>query len=719
MISKFTLATGAWALTLACVLLGLSACTPPKPTVQYPVTEKVAQTDDYHGTKIDDPYRWLEVDTAAKVEAWVEAQNKVTFGYLEQIPYRNAIKDRITELNNYPKTGAPIKAGDYYLFAKNDGLQNQSVWYIQKGLDGTPEVWLDPNKLSDDGTVTVSPVGVSTDDKYVALRQSASGSDWGELRVREVATNKELPDVLKWVKFSGAAWNKDGFYYSRYDEPKSGLELSGANQNQKVYFHKLGTDQSKDVLVFEDPAHPQRYYGLDVSEDTRWEALYISPGTKGSEVRVRNAAKGEKAFKTILPGFEYDHSIIDNEGDQLLVYTNQGAKNYRVVRIDPAKPDPKNWVDVIAEKPEVLESVTAAGGKLFAGYLKDVTSRWYQLDRAGKVEREIVLPSLGTAGGFGGKRDRKEVFYSFTSFTYPSSVFKYDIATGTSTQFTKSEAKFNPDEYETKQVFFDSKDGTKVPMFIVHKKGLQLDGNRPTLLYAYGGFNVSSQPSFSAGRIALLEQGAVYALANIRGGGEYGEKWHEAGILGNKQNVFDDFIAAGEYLIKEKYTNSKRLAIQGGSNGGLLVGAVMTQRPELFGVAIPQVGVMDMLRYQRFTAGFGWVVEYGSADSSDAFKWLIKYSPLHNIKAGTKYPATLITTADHDDRVVPAHSFKFAATLQAAQAGPAPTLIRIETKSGHGAVNLTKNIQVAADIYSFMFYNMDYDYKPVSSGEKK
>lgn len=694
----------------------LAACTKPKPTVTYPKTATVEHVDTLHGVAVADPYRWLEVDTAADVKAWVTEQNKVTFDYLDTIPYRAAIKARLTELYNYPRTGAPIKAGPYYLFPKNNGLQNQSVWYIQQGLKGTPEVWLDPNTLSTDGTVTVNPVGLSKDEKYMAVARNASGSDWQQLRVIEIATKKELPDVLDWVKFSGAAWTKDGFYYARYDAPAKGLELSGANQNQKVYFHKLGTPQSADQLVFSDPANPNRYVGMDVTEDGRWEVLYIYAGTKGSEVRVRKA--GTKSFTTLLPGFDYDHSVIDNEGDRLLVYTNQGAKNYRLVSIDPAKPDAKNWTDVIAEQPEVLEGVTTAGGKLFAGYLKDVKSVWKQLDRSGKVEREIVLPSLGTAGGFGGKKDATEVFYSFTSFTYPSTPFRYDIATGASTAFAKNEAKFNPDDYETKQVFFKSKDGTQVPMFIVHKKGLALDGQRPTLLYGYGGFNISLSPSFSAARIALLEQGGVFVQANIRGGGEYGEKWHEGGMLGQKQNVFDDFIGAAEYLIAEKYTSSKRLAIQGGSNGGLLVGAVMTQRPELFGVAFPAVGVMDMLRFQKFTAGFGWVVEYGSADSADKaqFDWLYKYSPYHNLKAGTSYPATLVTTADHDDRVVPAHSFKFAARLQASQAGPAPTLIRIDVKAGHGAGKpISKTIDEVTDIYSFMLYNMDFDYKPVAA----
>ncbi len=691
----------------------LAACTKPKPTVTYPKTATVEHVDTLHGVAVADPYRWLEVDTAADVKAWVTEQNKVTFDYLDTIPYRAAIKARLTELYNYPRTGAPIKAGPYYLYPKNNGLQNQSVWYIQNGVEGTPEVWLDPNTLSTDGTVTVNPVGLSKDDKYMAVARNASGSDWQQLRVIEIATKKELPDVLDWVKFSGAAWTKDGFYYARYDAPVKGTELSAASRNQKVYFHKLGTPQSADQLVFSDPANPNRYVGMDVTEDGRWEVLYIYAGTKGSEVRVRKA--GTKAFTTLLTGFDYDHSVIDNEGDRLLVYTNQGAKNYRLVSIDPTKPDPKNWTDVIAEQPEVLEGVTTAGGKIFAGYLKDVKSVWKQLDRSGKLEREITLPSLGTAGGFGGKKDAKEVFYSFTSFTYPSTPFRYDIVSGASTAFAKNEAKFNPDDYETKQVFFKSKDGTQVPMFIVHKKGLALDGQRPTLLYGYGGFNISLSPSFSAARIALLEQGGVFVQANIRGGGEYGEKWHEGGMLGQKQNVFDDFIGAAEYLIAEKYTSSKRLAIQGGSNGGLLVGAVMTQRPELFGVAFPAVGVMDMLRFQKFTAGFGWVVEYGSADSADKaqFDWLYKYSPYHNLKAGTAYPATMVTTADHDDRVVPAHSFKFAARLQASQAGPAPTLIRIDVKAGHGAGKpISKTIDEVTDIYSFMLFNMDFDYTP-------
>jgi prolyl oligopeptidase len=703
-------------LWLALATLSLAACqTAPSdqaqtnmPPLNYPKTAQVQQVDNYHGTDVEDPYRWLEHDTATNVKAWVDEQNTVTFGYLAGIPFRDKIRQRYAELYNYPKYSAPFRAGEYYFFRKNDGLQNQSVIYIQKGLDGPPEVFLDPNTLSADGTVTANIMGLSPDKQHLAYAINKAGSDWQEIRVMEVASKRQLPDVLEWVKFSGASWDAQGFYYSRYDAPAKGKEFSTKNEYQKVYYHRLGTPQSADVLVYEDKKHPLRYYGAGLTEDLSFLVLYISEGTDGAEIHYKNLKKGDKDFKLLFKGFQYNYNVIDNVGDKLLVQTNQGAPNYKVVLVDPA--NPAAATDFVPEKPEKLEGASTGGGKLFASYLKDVATKVFQYDLAGKLEREIALPGLGSAYGFGGNADDKEIFYTFTSFTYPSTIFKYNLASGQSEVFRKPEVQFNPDGYVTKQVFYPSKDGTKVPMFITHKKGLELNGQNPTLLYAYGGFNISITPSFSTSELVLLENGGVYAVANLRGGGEYGEAWHQGGMLLKKQNVFDDFIAAAEYLIKEKYTSKDKLAIEGGSNGGLLVGAVMTQRPELFKVAFPAVGVMDMLRFHKFTVGWGWVVEYGSADSAQHFKNLLGYSPLHNLKPGTAYPATMVTTADHDDRVVPAHSFKFAATLQEKHQGPNPVLIRIEKQAGHGAGKPTaKIIDEEADKWSFMFYNMQVE----------
>jgi prolyl oligopeptidase len=676
------------------------------PPLTYPKTAKVSQIDDYQGTKIEDPYRWLEDDTASNTKEWVQAQNKVTFDYLSKIPFRDKIKARYTEIFNYPKYSSPYRLGEYYFFSKNDGLQNQYVTYYQKGLEGTPEVFLDPNKLSDDGTVTAGFAGFSNDKKYVTLSISKSGSDWQEMKVMDIATKKELSDKLEWVKFSGAAWYKNGFFYSRYPTPAKGKEFSNQSQNQQVFYHRLGTTQDKDELVYEDKAHPLRYYGAQTTEDENFLILYISEGTDGSEIWYKNLKAGDKNFQLLFKGFAYNYSVIDNIGDKLLVYHNNGAPNYKLSLIDPK--NPAAMTDFIPEKAEKLENVGTGGGKVFASYLKDVNTKVEQYDmNSGKLDREIALPALGSAYGFGGNKDDAFIFYTFTSFTYPPTIYKYDIASGKSEIFRKSEVKFIPEEYETKQVFYPSKDGTKIPMFIVHKKGLKLDGKNPTLLYAYGGFNISMTPSFSTSNIILLENGGIYAMANLRGGGEYGEKWHKDGMLLKKQNVFDDFIAGGEYLIKEGYTSKERLAIAGGSNGGLLVGAVMAQRPDLYKVAFPAVGVMDMLRYQKFTAGWGWMVEYGNPDSAQHFKNLLSYSPLHNLKEGVEYPATMVTTADHDDRVVPAHSFKFAATLQEKHKGKNPVIIRIEEKAGHGAGKPTsKVIDEQTDKWSFMFYNM-------------
>jgi prolyl oligopeptidase len=687
-------------------MLAFAACQKSPARLSYPATKKVDQVDDYFGTKVADPYRWLEDDNAPDVKAWVQAENAVTFGYLGRIPFREKIKQRLTEIYNYPRYSSPFRAGESYFFYKNDGLQNQSVCYIQKGLDGTPEAFFDPNVLSPDGTVRLGIVSLSRDDRYVALSRGESGSDWTEIRVMEIATKKELPDRIRWVKFSGAAWFGDGFYYGGYDKPEPGEELKGKNEHQKIRYHKLGDPQEKDVLVYEDRDHPLRMFEANVTEDEKAFFLTVTEGTSGNELYVQDLTQKTAKLQLLVKGFEFDSAPIDSVGDKVLVYTNVDAANFRVVLIDPKKPAKESWQTVIPEKPEVLSGANAAGGSLFCHYLKDANTKITQHGLDGTLVREIGLPALGTAGGFGGKRDEKILFYSFTSFTYPPTIYRYDPATGRSDVFRKSEVKFNPGDYETKQVFYASKDGTKVPMFIVHKKGLKLDGRNPAYLTAYGGFNISEQPSFSPSYLVLLENGGVFALANLRGGGEYGEAWHKAGMLLNKQNVFDDFIAAAEYLIKERYASKDTLAVAGGSNGGLLIGAAMAQRPDLFKVAFPAVGVMDMLRYHKFTIGYAWAVEYGSSDDEKNFKNLYSYSPLHNLKAGVCYPATLVTTADHDDRVVPAHSFKFAATLQEKQACANPVLIRIETRSGHGSSNLSKAIDALTDTWAFMFANM-------------
>ena len=673
----------------------------------YPKTRRDNSVrDTYHGTTIEDPYRWLENDTSAETGAWVKEQNKVTFDYLDKIPYRNKFRDRITELLNYPRFSAPFRVGEYYFYSKNDGLQNQSVYYKQKGMNGEPEVFLDPNKMSEKGTVSVSLTGTSHDDKYIVYSVSSAGSDWSELRIKEVATGKDLPDIIKFVKFSGAAFRGDGFYYSRYPEPGKGTELSGQNQFHAIWFHKLGTPQTDDKLIFEDRQHPLRYHSAELGQKERFLVLSVSEGTDGNELHAMDLAKGDTKFNPLISGFDFSSGVVDQEGDRLLVITNVDAPNYKLVSIDPANPGKENWKTIIAEQPELLKAVTKAGDVLFAHYLKDVTTRIIQYTRNGISKGEILLPGVGSASGFDGERDDKEVFYTFTSFNYPPTIFRYNLASGASDLFRKTELKFEPADYEVKQVFVPSKDGkAKVPMFIVHRKGLKLDGQRPTLLYAYGGFNISLEPGFSPSRIAFMENDGVFVQANLRGGGEYGEEWHKAGMFGNKQNVFDDFIACAEWLQANGYTSKDKLAIQGGSNGGLLVGACMTQRPDLFKVAIPQVGVLDMLRFQKFTVGWGWVDEYGTSEKAEDFKWLIKYSPLHNIRE-IAYPATLVMTADHDDRVVPAHSFKFISELQHRHKGTNPVMIRIETDAGHGAgVALSKTIQATADVYSFIFFN--------------
>jgi len=683
----------------------------------YPETKKVEVVDSYFGNKVPDPYRWLEDERSPETRSWVEAQNALTFSYLDKIPYREKLKERLTQLYNYPRITAPFRRGNTYFFTKNDGLQNQNVYYIQKGVNGKAEEFMDPNKFSADGTTVLSAFSLSKDGKYVAYGTSQGGSDWVTLRVMEVATRKQLADELSWLKASGVSWLGDGFYYSRYPAPEKGRELTTKNEFQTVYFHKVGTPQSADIIVYEDKQNPQRFQNVGTTEDERFALLTISErgkGKTGNSLFYRDISKGEQTFSPIVSEIGNDSfGVIDNVGDKLLIRTDRNAPNGRVVLVDPKSPGEANWKDVLPERTEALQSVGTAGGKLFASWRKDVASKAYVFGLDGKLENEIELPPLGTAGGFGGLNDDKYVFYTFTSFNVPSTIYKYDITTRKSSVFrTVDIPGYNPENYETKQVFFNSKDGTRVPMFLVYKKGLQLNGNNPTLLYGYGGFNIVTAPAFSSLKLALLEQGVVYASCNMRGGGEYGEKWHEAGTKLKKQNVFDDFIAAAEYLIANKYTSASKLAIQGGSNGGLLVGAVSNQRPELFRVVIEQAGVMDMLRFQKFTIGWNWIADYGSSEASEAeFKALYAYSPIHNVKPGTNYPATLITTADHDDRVVPAHNYKYAAVLQAAQAGDAPILIRIDTNSAHGASNTTKSIEQTRDVYAFLFENLGVDYK--------
>ena len=678
--------------------------------LNYPQTKKGETVDDYHGTKVADPYRWLEDDKSEETKQWVTEENKVTFGYLDKISYRADWLKRLEEINNYPKYSSPFKNNEYYYFYKNDGLQNQSVLYRQKGLLGKPELVLDPNKFSADGTTGLATFSLSKNGRYAVVGKSRGGSDWRDFFVMDMKTLTYLPDSLAWVKVSGASWQGDGFFYSRYPTPEKGKELSTKNENHQVYFHKAGTAQEADKLVYEDPANPQRFHTVFTDETERYVFLSISDRGKakdGNALWYYDSKSTDLTFKPIIKeAGDYSYAFVEETGGRFLISTNDGAKNGRIISLDPKNPGPATWQTIIPEKTENISSVSSAGGKLFISYLKDVTSRVYIYDMKGKLEREVMLPALGTAGGFGGEMKDKEVFYTFTSITFPPTIYRYDIATGKSTIFRKPEVKFKPEDYVTEQVFYTSKDGTKVPMFITYKKGTPMNGMNPTILYGYGGFNISSNPSFSTSRITWLEQGGIFCIANLRGGSEYGEKWHEAGMRFKKQNVFDDFIAAAEFLINKKYTSREYLAAQGGSNGGLLVGAVINQRPDLFKVAIPQVGVMDMLRFHKFTIGWNWVAEYGSSDKADEFKNLLTYSPIHNIKSGIDYPATIITTADHDDRVVPAHSFKYAATLQDIYKDGSPILIRVDVNSGHGASNLKKGLETTADIYSFTFYNM-------------
>ena len=676
-----------------------------KPLV-YPASTQVNQVDDYNGTKVADPYRWLEDPDSKETKSWIEAENEVTFGYLGEIPAREQIKQRLTQLWDYEKFGIPFKEGDRYFYFKNDGLQNQSVLYTLTALDAAPKVLLDPNKLSEDGTVALSGMAISEDGKLMAYGLSTSGSDWQEWKVRDVETCVDLPEHLKWIKFSGASWTEDsqGFFYSRYDEPNEKTKLEDVNYFQKLFYHQLGQPQSEDVLIYERPDQKEWGFNGGVTEDGRYLIISVWLGTDPKNlVFYKDLSAPGASVVEMISEFEASYSFIDNDGSIFWFRTDLDAPRGRVIAIDTKNPARDHWKEVIPQTAETLEGVGLLNNQFVADYLKNAYTQIKIFDLNGSFIREVDLPGIGSAGGFGGKRYDTETFYSFTSFTTPATIYRYDMVSGESTLFRQPNIDFNPGDYETKQVFYSSKDGTQVPMFITHKKGLQLDGNNPTYLYAYGGFSISLTPSFSVGNLVWMEMGGVYAVPNLRGGGEYGEEWHQAGTKLNKQNVFDDFIAAAEWLIAHGYTYISKLAIGGGSNGGLLVGACMTQRPDLFGAALPAVGVMDMLRFHKFTIGWAWASEYGSPDNPEEFKALYAYSPLHNLKPGTSYPATMITTADHDDRVVPAHSFKFAAALQAAHTGSAPVLIRIETKAGHGAGKPTaKIIEEIADRWAFL-----------------
>lgn len=680
---------------------------------KYPETKKTTQTDTYFGTSVADPYRWLEDDLSEETKDWVERQNKVTQDYLAKIPFRDAIKKRLTELWNYEKYSAPFKEGTYTYFYKNNGLQNQYVLYRQKGKE-QPEVFLDPNKFSKDGTTSLAGISFTKDGSLCAYQISEGGSDWRKVIVLDAGTKKMMDDTLVDVKFSGVSWKgNEGFYYSSYDKPKEGSQLSGKTQHHKLYFHKLGTPQSSDKLIFGGAETPRRYVGGYVTEDQEYLIISAANATYGNELYIQSLKEPGAPIVPMVTGFDNEHDVVYAEAGKLYILTNAGAPNRRVAVTEATKPAIANWQPLIPQTQYPM-SVSSCGGRLFVTVLKDAVSEVKQYDLNGQQLDVVTLPGLGTASGFGGKKEDKELYYTFTSYVYPPTIFKYDLKTGKSEVYKKSGVKFEPEQYESKQVFYTSyPDGTSVPMIITYKKGIKTDGTNPVLLYGYGGFNVSLTPSFSVSNLVFMESGGVYAVANLRGGGEYGDEWHNAGTKMQKQSVFDDFISAAQYLIDEGYTAPDYLAIAGGSNGGLLVGACMTQRPELFKVCFPAVGVLDMLRYHKFTAGAGWAYDYGTADESEEmFKYLLKYSPVHNTKPGTCYPATMVTTADHDDRVVPAHSFKFAAALQAAQGCDKPTLIRIETKAGHGAGKPTSMIiQEQADKWAFLLFNMGLSYK--------
>lgn len=673
----------------------------------YPPTEKIAHTDTYFGTPVDDPYRWLEDDNSAATKAWVARQNELTFGWLAKIPYRADVLARIRAISNHAKYSAPFHKNGLVFFSKNDGLQNQSVLYVQQGLTGRPEVLLDPNTFSADGTIKLESFTLSRDGRHAVVATTAiPGSDWQDFQIMDMRTRRMLPEVLHWIKFTGAQWRGDGFYYSRFPEPAKGAELSAPLSGMSVWYHKVGTPQSTDTPVYEDKAHPEYFVDVQTTEDERYAVLTVrNLKLRGNSLFARDETRGDKAFGPIVPELSEDSfDLVGSDGQRLFIATNRGAPNRKLLGFDAAT---RKWSTLLAEQPQLLQHVSLTGGKLFANYLQDVASHVQVHALDGTLLSSVALPAPGTASGFAGESRDTDTFYSFSAMNQPSTLFRYEMATGRSELFRATEIPgFDPARFESRQVFFKSSDGTRVPMFIVHRKGLPLDGRNPTILYGYGGFNVTLNPYFSPARVAWMEQGGVFAMANLRGGGEYGEAWHEAGMRLNKQNVFDDCIAAAEYLISERITAPDRLALQGGSNGGLLVGAVVNQRPDLFKVALPQVGVMDMLRFQKFSIGSAWVSDYGSSDDATQFKALLGYSPLHNLKAGVAYPATLVTTSDHDDRVVPAHSFKYAATLQALSGGDAPHLIRIDTNSGHGASNLSKALEEIADTYTFIWATM-------------
>jgi len=692
----------------------LAADDAPSPTIlTYPHPKTIDQVDDYHGTKVADPYRGLEDTDSADTRAWIEEENKVTFHYLEQIPYRQAIHDRLKTLWNYERFGVPEQQGGRYFYQHNTGLQNQSVLLVAESVTAEPRLLLDPNTLSADGTVALVGHAVTDDGKLLAYGTSASGSDWMEWRVRDVDTGKDLSDLVKWVKFSGASWTKDGkgFFYSRYDEPKQGTMLRDANYFHKLYYHKLGTPQSEDKLIYDRPDNKELGFGGSVTDDGHYLMITVWQGTSPkNRLYYKDLTKPDSEVVKLLDDFDAEYQFLDNDGPVFWIKTDLDAPRGRVIAIDTRHPERAAWKTIVPQGADKLDHANVINNEFVLSYLKDAQTEVRIYDLEGKLQRNVDLPGIGTAEGFGGKRKDKETFYAFTSFISPTTIYRYDLSAGKSSVFRQPKVDFDASQYETKQVFYNSKDGTRVPMFITAKKGLKLDGQNPVLLYAYGGFNISMTPAFSVGTAVWLEMGGVYAQPNLRGGGEYGEQWHQAGTLLRKQNVFDDFIAAGEWLIANKYTSPAKLAIRGGSNGGLLVGACLTQRPDLFGATLPAVGVMDMLRFHKFTIGWAWTSDYGSSDDPAMFKALYAYSPLHNLKPGTKYPATMVTTADHDDRVVPGHSFKFAATLQADQAGAAPVLIRIETKAGHGAGKpISKTIEETADSWAFVARSLNMD----------
>ena len=689
--------------------------------LRYPVARKVAQADDYHGTVIADPYRWLEDANSAETHAWVEAENKVTQSYLAQIPQRAAIRARLSQLWNVERYGVPFQEGGRYFYSRNDGLQNQSVLYTMDTLDGPPRLLLDPNTLAADGTVALAGLSVSRDGKLLAYSTAASGSDWNEIGVRDIATGKDLPDHIQWVKFSSTSWSHDGkgFYYGRYDAPRESTKLADVNYFQKLYFHRLGTPQDADVLVYDRPDNKEWQFGATTTDDGRYLIISTSESTAHKHrISYKDLSKPDAPVVPLIDNFDAGYDFVDNVGPVFYFTTDRKAPRQRVIAIDIRQPQEANWKTIVAESEPTLTSARIVDNQLVLEYLRDAQSVVRITDLNGKPVRELALPGIGSVSGFGGKRGDKETFYAFTSFTTPATIYRLDMKSGKSTVFRQPKVAFDPNDYETRQQFYTSRDGTRVPMFIVSKKGIKLDGNNPTYLYGYGGFNIAMTPAFSTANLAWMEMGGVYVMANLRGGAEYGEAWHEAGTKLRKQNVFDDFIGAAQWLIDNKVTSPARLAIGGGSNGGLLVGATMVQRPDLFAAAIPQVGVLDMLRFHKFTIGWSWTSDYGSSDDADQFKALVKYSPLHNLKAGTCYPATMITTADHDDRVVPAHSFKFAATLQADQAGANPVIIRIDTKAGHGAGKPTgKQIDEVADRWGFLVKALKMDGAPAGQAQ--